>query len=69
MAKQCEYCLHGHDDDGTRSQCHGIACEYFTPLTPEMEDEMILDAVDRERGEYYEAFFEYVNQDGSFDFD
>lgn len=67
---KCKYCLYGYNSYGNRACCCcDEDCEYFTPLTPELEDEMILDIVEQERGEYHEAFFEYVNQYGSFDFD
>jgi hypothetical protein len=67
VIEQCKHCLYGYNDDETLSKCYSSGCEYFTPLTQEIEDEMIADMIEQGRRDYYNIYIKFANDDFYFD--
>lgn len=60
MNKQCSTCCFG-------DVCpYRTVCDHYTPTTEELSDEILLDNVEEERCDYYDAWQEYVDYDDTY---
>lgn len=57
MNRECSTCCFG-------DVCpEKIVCEDYSPITPELSDEMLFETIENNRQLYRKAWMEYINED------
>ncbi|MBP5462535.1 MAG: hypothetical protein J6Y20_10450 [Lachnospiraceae bacterium] len=56
MSKSCLNCYFGD-----KCYCEQV-CEFYCPIGEEAEDEAVCEFVEQSRAEFYEAWFEYIEE-------